>query len=501
MVDQDPNDSLPVAAVDLGSNSFHLIIGRVLRDELSVVDRMRDPVRLAAGLDEKRRLSQKTVDRMLASLERFRQLLSGIDPSRVRAVGTNTLRLTRRPADLLERASAALGYPIEVLSGPEEARLIYLGVSHDATPTDERRLVVDIGGGSTECILGAGFRPIFTESLQMGCVSFSQRWFPRGELTRKGFQQAEIAAKLELETMERRFRSMGWVDCLGSSGTINAVGTILAEAGWAEPGITLAGLKRLRKALISAGKLEALKLPGLQAERAPVLAGGVAILKAIFESLEIESMRTSNAALREGLLYDLLGRIRREDVRDRTIRALSERYHVDEEQAARIEATALACLAQVADDWKIDREEGRQLLSWAAKMHEIGLAIAYSGYHKHGAYILTHSILPGFSRDEQARLAAIVRGHRRRVPEEVFTAFPAGWREEVWRLCLLLRISVRLNRMRSSDALPSPLLRAKADALAIEFPEGWLEAHPLTRADLEEEAGQLAAGGVRLEFS
>jgi len=494
------NEVEPVAAVDLGSNSFHMVVGRVLGGQLSLIDRLRDPVRLAAGLDADGRIAEETIEAMLASLQRFRERLAGIPVGRVRAIGTNTFRKARLPRDLLRRASDALGYPIEVLPGPEEARLIYLGVCHEQAHTEGRRLVVDIGGGSTECILGRGFTPIFTDSLSMGCVSYSLRFFD-GELYRKAFQRAEIAARLELETIERRFRGIGWTDAVGSSGTISAISTILREAGWSDGVITLGGLKKLRKAIVAAGSVEALELPGLVQDRRPVIAGGLAILKATFDSLRIAELRHSKAALREGLLYDLLGRIRHEDVRDRTIRALSERYHVDEQQASRVEEVALHCLEDVAESWSLDTESSSRLLGWAARMHEIGLALAYAGYHKHGAYILQNSALPGFSRDDQLQLAVIVRGHRRKLSDDVFAPFTNSLRERVFRLCVLLRIAVRLCRARGSGALPSFGLRAERDRVEISFEPGWLESHPMTRADLEDEAVLLGQSGIEFAVS
>ena len=495
------NDAEPVAALDLGSNSFHMVVGRVLGDELSVLDRLRDPVRLASGLDRDGRLSAETIPRMQASLQMFGQRLREFAPKRVRAIATSTFRRAHRHhPQLIDLASDALGYPIEILSGPEEARLIYLGVSHDLARVDGSRLVVDIGGGSTECILGHDFTPDFVDSLHMGCVGYSKRFFSKGKLTRKAFQRAETAAQLELEPLQSRFRSHGWTEAVGSSGTIRAVGSALLAGGITDGTVTLPGIKKLRKAMMSAGTIDALELDGVTNERIPVLAGGLAILKAIFEVMDIEEMRTTKAALREGVLYDLLGRIRHEDVRDRTIRALSERYNVDEEQADRIERTALRAFDQVADSWKIERELGTQLLAWSARTHEIGLAISYSGHHRHGAYILVNSVMPGFARGDQERLAALVRGHRRKLVHEIFDGVELSMRESVFKLCVLLRLSVRLNRTRSTAGLPEFRLEPGDGSVGIFFPPGWLDDHPLTRADLEEEAALLRAAGFVLEF-
>ncbi len=492
------NGNAPVAAVDLGSNSFHLIIARVLGDQLTVLDRLREPVRLAADLDGQGNLDEKALERMLASLKRFRERLVDLPAKRVRAVGTDTFRRVTHPKDLLARASAALGVPIEVLSGGEEARLIYLGVAHEEPAVEGRRLVLDIGGGSTECALGKRFAPLLKDSLAMGCVNFTRRFFEDGRFTRKAFRKAEIAASLEFEPLQRRYQEAGWEDCVGASGTINAISDVVRESGWSEGTLTLRDVKRVRRALLAAGALDQLDLPGLAPERAGVLAGGLAILKAAFEGLGIERLRPSKAALREGVLYDLLGRIRHEDVRDRTIRALSERYHVDADQAERVERTVRRCLEHVAEDWKLEPEGSIQLLTWAARMHEIGLALSHSGHHKHGGYILENSDMPGFSRQDQLRLAALVKGHRRKLARTAFAEFAPPAAESLQRLCVLLRIAVRLHRTRSPKALPSFRLKTISEGLELRFPATWLDRHPLTSADLEEEEGLLSECGIRL---
>jgi exopolyphosphatase/guanosine-5'-triphosphate,3'-diphosphate pyrophosphatase len=494
------NGSSPIAAVDLGSSSFHLVIARVLGDQVALLDRLREPVRLAAGLDEQGNLDGAAQERMLACLQRFRERLHDLPSRRVRAVATDTFRRAKQPRDLLARASSALGVPIEVLPGGEEARLIYLGVAHEEPTIEGRRLVIDIGGGSTECIVGKRFSPLLKDSLAMGCVGFTRRFFADGRFARKAFRRAEVAAALEFEPLQRRYQDAGWEECVGASGTLVAVCDVARQSGWTDGALTLSDVKRLRRALIAAGESAKLDLPGLAPERAQVLAGGLAILKAAFETLGIERLRATKAALREGVLYDLLGRIRHEDVRDRSIRALSERYHADADQAERVERTAKRCLGQVAEDWKLDSESSSQLLSWAARMHEIGLALSHSGHHKHGGYLLENSDMPGFSRQDQLRLAALVRGHRRRLSPAHFAEFaPAA--EALLRLCVLLRIAVRLHRTRSPKPLPSFRLRAVQDGLELCFPAAWLEKHPLTSADLEEEDRLLAECGVRLRIA
>lgn len=487
-----------VAAVDLGSNSFHMVVARVVQGQIHVIDRIREGVRLAAGLDAKRELDAASRARALECLQRFGQRLRGIAPERVRAVGTNTFRQARNVRSFLARAERALGHEIDVIPGREEARLIYLGVAHDLPDDAGRRLVVDIGGGSTECIIGDRFEPLETNSLYMGCVSHSLRFFPGGRIRAADFERAEIAARLEVQTIERRYRALGWQECKGSSGTAIHIATLLRENGWAREGITAKGLKKLAKAMVAAGSLGRLSLDGLDPSRVAVLPGGVAIMLALFDGLGIELMTPASGALREGLIYDLLGRIRHDDVRDQTIRRWSERYHVDLEQAGRVERTAIACLRQVADTWQLEVAPAQQLLSWSAQLHEIGLALAFTGYHKHSAYLATHGDMPGFAIEEQRVLAALLLGQRRKFPADTLDALPADRREATWRLCVLLRLSVTLNRSRSPIALPRLALRARASGLDVVFPKGWLEHHPLTRADLQEDAARLAQHGFTL---
>ncbi len=490
-----------VAAVDLGSNSFHMVVARPVNGHLNVVDRLREPVRLAAGLDADNQLDAEAQKRAIACLERFGQRLRDMPPGSVRAVGTNTMRKARNSDELLEAAAAALGHPIEIISGLEEARLIYLGVSHSLPDSQGRRLVMDIGGGSTELIIGERFEPHYMESLYMGCVSVSQGYFADGTITAKSMRRAEIAAGQELQPVEQSYRRLGWASAVGSSGTIRAVGDVVQAMGWSEGGITLPALKKLREALIAAGDVGKLgALQGLPPERAPVFPGGVAILLATFEALGIEQMQVSDGALREGLLYDLMGRIRHEDVRERTITGLSERYHVDKGQARRVEATLLHCLGQVADAWKLDQECAASLLQWAAQLHEIGLAVAHSGYHKHGAYLLEFSDMPGFSRQEQRLLAVLVRGHRRKFANTLFKDLPEAQRERIMRLTVLLRLAVLLHRSRADAELPPLSLHADGKNLFLAFPTGWLDQHPLTQADLAQEAEAIKDGKFKLVF-
>lgn len=488
-----------IAAIDLGSNSFHMIVARVVDDQLHVLDRLQEMVRLAAGLDDRNRLDKTAQQRALACLERFGQRLRGLAAGDVRVVGTNTLRRARNAGKFLAHAEDALGHRIEVISGQEEARLIYQGVARNLPEARERRLVLDIGGGSTELIIGQGSEPLHLESLHMGCVGVTREYFRNGALGKQAMARALTAAHLELQPIAAQFRSVGWQTALGASGTVRAVAAVVREQGFAPAGIPAAALARLRDMLVATGRMERLALPGLSAERVPIFPGGVAILSAVFEALKIDHMEVADGALREGLLYDLVGRLGRQDVRGRTIAALSVRYLVDVAQTLRIERAARHALEQVRAAWAL-HEDDALALGWAARLHEIGLGIAHTKYHKHGAYLVEHSELPGFSYQERRLLAALIRGHRRRFPVEVFDALPRAQAQSARRVCVLLRLAVLLHRARTDVEPPAFQLRANRHALHLRFARGWLKRHPLTRADLEQETVYLRAAGFRLAY-
>ncbi|MCC5873233.1 MAG: exopolyphosphatase [Gammaproteobacteria bacterium] len=496
----DPGET--IAALDLGSNSFHMIVARFAGNRLMVLDRLKDMVRLAAGLDASNRLSPQVVERALASLERMGQRIRGLPEGSVRVVGTNTLRKARNGLAFVERASAALGHEVEIISGREEARLIYLGVSHSLEDNQDRRLVVDIGGGSTEVILGRQFQPETMDSLYMGCVGMSAEFFANGRITAAAMKAAELAARQELEPIVARYRSHGWDSSIGASGTILAIQDVVAAQGWGSESITADALKRLQAQLVEVGQADRLALPGLPSQRAPVFPGGVAILAAIFRSLGIKQMNTSSGALREGLLWDLLGRQHQSDIREQTVADLSARYHVDLEQALAVRSTALRLLTAVAPAWQLTEPDLPQLLRWAAQLHEIGMDIAYSQYHKHGSYLLQNLDMPGFSRTEQQKLALLVRCHRRKPPRSVLAAAPLEKPEELVRLALLLRCAVVMHRARrQADVPPLTAIRADATSLHLEFSQHWLRQHPLTRLDLAEEARYWSDFDVKLDFA
>ena len=474
-----------VAAVDLGSNSFRLQVGRVVDDQIYVLDSMKEPVRLASGLTVDKNLDAPAQERALVALRRFGERLRGLDSAAVRVVATNTLRVAKNASEFLPQAEAALGFPIEIIAGREEARLIYIGASHSLPMASHKRLVIDIGGGSTEFIIGKRHDPQLMESLYMGCVSYTLRFFPDRKIDRKRLREAQVAAAKEIELIAYDYQRLGWKEAVGSSGSARAIADVLELNGMnpnGESGITREGLDKLCNLLIKAGSAEALDLPGVKGDRLPVLPGGIAIMSAIFEELGIERMTYADGALRLGTLYDLLGRFHHLDMRDSTVSQFRRRYQVEGDQAERVTGTALSALAQLAEG--APAESDVQFLSWATRLHEIGISVAHNAYHKHGAYILTYADMPGFSKKDQARLAMLVLGHRGKL--EKLSAVPAV--DSAWQLIFCLRLAVLLHRTRDDRALPAWSVKLLANGFELELPADWLAANPWTAAALGEEA-------------
>src|SRR5271155_2363010 len=417
-------------------------VARYTHGQLVVIDRLREMVRLAGGMGEDGRLNKESAARALACLERFGQRLRDMHARDVRVVGTNALRIARRKQAFLERAREALGHPIEIIGGMEEARLIYSGVAHTMPNEPGRRLVADIGGGSTELIIGDGLTPLELESLQMGCVSLSERFFRDGKISAKRIERARMAARLELEPVQAAFRRRGWERCAGSSGPVRAIGEAIRELDPQAVTINATGLQRAINYMIDAGHIRELRLAPITEDRRPVFPGGIAILAEIFAVLDVKDMRIAEGAMREGLLYDMLGRFTDEDARERTVRAMQKRYHVDFAQAERVESTALKFLEQVRETWKLEDPLTEPALKWAARLHEIGLDVSHSGYHRHGAYLLENADMPGFSREEQRLLARLVGAHRRKLTLEGLEDLVPPWDQLAIYLIVLLRIAV-----------------------------------------------------------
>ncbi|HSN39809.1 MAG TPA: exopolyphosphatase [Burkholderiales bacterium] len=484
-----------LAAVDLGSNSFHCQVARVVGDQIYPLDALREPVRLGAGLGRDKRLDEPSQARALACLQRFGERLRGLDPHTVRAIGTNTLRVAKNASAFLKKAEAALGFPIEVVAGREEARLIYLGVSHSLPASSEKRLVVDIGGGSTELIIGTNYRPQKLDSLFMGCVSYSLRFFPDGKITKSAMKQAELAARTELQPIAAHFSHGHWQHAVGSSGTARALAEIMQLNGFEDGRITPAGLDRLRAHLIKTGDMGRAGLPGLRPDRVPVLPGGLAIMNAVLSELNIDSMVVAGGAMRQGVLYDMLGRFHHKDMRDVTVSQFMQRYHVDAPQARRVGALALELYSKLSEGAAGRDETGPHFIAWAARLHEIGISVAYSGYHRHSAYIISNADMPGFSRAEQTRLSQLALAHRRSLRKIMDQLDP----ETDWNMVFALRLAALFYRGRTDAALPPLQARAQGRKFRLLIDHEWLKRNPLTVTALCEEAREWERIGFELK--
>ncbi|PZO65762.1 MAG: exopolyphosphatase [Pseudoxanthomonas suwonensis] len=490
-----------LAAVDLGSNSFHMIVARYTLGQLRIVDRLREMVRLAEGLDRDGGLHPQVQARALDCLSRFGQRLRDIPPQQVRAVATNTVRKLAQADAFLMPAERALGHAIEVVSGREEARLVYLGVAHTQPPKPgQQRLVIDIGGGSTECIIGRGMQSLERESLQMGSVATTLRFFAGGKLSRKRWKDGLTVIEAEFQQFVHRYRDLGWDEVLGSSGTIKTIGEICAAMKLTKGAVLAPALGTIRDRLLDAGHVDEIDLPGLPKERQPIIAGGILVLEGAFNALGLQRMHVSKGALREGVLYDMLGRGGADDPRTTSVQALMQRYGVDAEQARRVTGTALQLFDQVAVAWQLD-DDARDLLGWGAHLHEVGLAIAHNQYQTHGAYVLAHSDIAGFSMQEQRYLAALVRVHRRGIPKSAFDALPDRLLPSARRTATLLRLAVVLHRSHEAELAPPVHAQARDDSLLLQIPARWLDARPLLKADLAGELQELPGLGIRVSLA
>lgn len=489
-----------IAAIDLGSNSFHMVIGKEENDQFIIIDRLREPVRLGEGIDRNKQLDPIVGQRALDCLERFKQRLSGIPKDCVRAVGTNTMRQIDDDSEFYHQAINALGYEIEVISGSEEARLVYLGVTHGLESEFDNRLVVDIGGGSTEIILGKNKRPGMRDSLSMGCVTMTMAMFDDGKITASKMESAILRGALEIRGVRKKYKPQFWDIAIGSSGTIKAIAKVIEAQGWGVETITADALAKLRKAIIKKKEIDKLDFEGLSDSRKPVFVGGVAVLTAVFNALDIQEMQVSTFALREGLLYELLGSMHHEDIRDSTIEAFQQRFNVDSEYAGLVEKTAIRLLTQVENTWDLESTLSHQLLSWAAKAHEIGISLTHSAYQKHSAYILANAEMPGFTRQQQEQLATIVRNHRKKIETSTLESITKSRQITVTRLIILLRIAIILHRGRTPGTKPNISIEAKEKKIKLHFPTGWLYRHPLNQAELEQEIGTLKKLGYSLKL-
>lgn len=488
-----------LAAVDLGSNSFRLQMARVVDGHLYMLDGLRESVRLAAGLSPDEYLDEAAQQRALSCLKLFNERLRGLPNAAVRAVATNTLRVAKNADDFLPRAEAVLGFPIEVIAGREEARLIYVGVAQGLPPSQERRLVVDIGGGSTEIIIGCGLDPKRLESLYMGCVSYAQRYFRDGKIKKSNFKQAELAARNELQSVLKDFSPDSWDSALGSSGTARMMHDILLQNGYSSDGITRAGMDRLREHLLEVGNIKKLSLLGIKPDRLEVLPSGFAILYAIFCELGIKQMRSAEGALREGVLCDLVGRRSKQDARDVTVRQFMQRYQVNQDQAERV----VQLSRRLAQDFlrqltpPATGDEPLQILEWAARLHEVGISIAHNGYHKHTAYILGNADMPGFAKNSQALLGRLTLAQRGGL--EKVRGILNSQQETV--LAMALRLAILFCRNRRQTVVPVMRGGYRKNTFTISLPAGWLTENPLTEASLAAEMQRWKSFGVKLRIA
>jgi exopolyphosphatase/guanosine-5'-triphosphate,3'-diphosphate pyrophosphatase len=480
-----------IAAIDLGSNSFRLQVGRIVNDQIYPLDGLKEPVRLAAGLSPEKWLDMASQQRGVAALQRFHERLGGFSRDSVRVVATNTMRVAKNASEFLIRAEAALGFPIEVIAGREEARLIYVGVAHTLPDPHKQQLVVDIGGGSTEFIIGKSFEPLQLESLYMGCVGYSLNYFPEGKIEKRGLKEAELAARRELQAIAHVYRETGWEEAVGSSGSAKALVEILEQNGLSAGGITRDGLEKLKTIFLRAGHIDALDLPGLKGDRIPVILGGFSIMSAIFKEFGLDRMVFSEGALRQGVLYDLLGRYHHDDLRDATVSVFGTRYRVDRRQAEQVADTASYLLSQLDPNGEKTDETDRRFLRWAALLHEIGISVAHSSYHKHSAYILGNADMPGFSRMDQGRLSRLVLAHRGKL-ERVAAIDPAS---SDWLLIACLRLAVVIHRARDARGIPPITIAREGRGFSVNTPATWLQKLPLTAAALDDEQRQWMSVG------
>lgn len=483
-----------LAAIDLGSNSFHLIVARPEFGEIRPVHALAEKVQLGESSDSAE-LTESAIARGLACLERFKQLLDSTNPSKIRVVGTNALRRAHNRLAFIEPAEEILGVPIEVLYGREEARLIYLGVAHTLSDDENTRLVVDIGGGSTEFILGHRFEPTRLESLQLGCVTYGEQFFPEGVINRKHFDAAYHRARLEVSHIRRNYHAGNWQEAVGSSGTLRAIEGLIVAAGWRQSGIDRNSLDILRDQLLDFGRFDDIDLEGLSETRKGVVTSGLAITMGIFDGLNIEEMRTSAGALREGVIYDLIGRFSHEDVRNRTVSAMIQRYSADESVSGLVSRRVALLAEAIAEVWELDPGDV-QLLCWAGALHEIGISVSQKNYSQHSAYLVLNTDLPGFSQQDQEVMATLILGLKGKLRPELLEPIPGRRKKVVARMVALLRLAVILKHVEVLEELPDFSVVADDATLRLEFPAGWGDDHPLTIWEIEQSLPAMEKLGV-----
>jgi len=488
-----------IAAIDLGSNSFHMVVAEENKGQLVILDRIREMVRLAEGLDDKGQLDPEVEQRALDCLSRFGQRIRSLDAHCVSTAGTNTLRRIRESDEFIFQAEQVLGFPIEIISGYEEARLVYQGVAHTLEQDHQSKLIVDIGGGSTELVIGEGFTPQLLNSLEMGCVMMTKRFFADGKIKSKRLQAARIFVLQRMKAVRYTYKQLGWESVIGSSGSIKSIASVIHEMKLQEnEGINHESLLKLVEICSDYKKIKKLDLPGLSEKRQPVFLGGLIVLAGVFEALDIKHMHVSEGALREGLLYDMVGRRHNNDIRNDSVSSLANRFHIDSHHAQRIELTAFDFFQQLKEECFGETQNAANLLRWACELHEIGRNIAHSMYQKHSAYIIEYADLAGFSRQEQYRLSVIVDSHRGKLTIDSFNDIPKKLRQKLIYLTVIIRLSVIFHRSRIENQLPVIKITIEDNDLTLYLPDMWLNEHPLTINDLEQEADYLLAVGLKM---
>ena len=507
-----------IAALDMGSNSFHFVYGRIIDQHLQVLHAEKYRVKLADGLDEENNLSDEAIIRGVTTLESLATTVQNLSPKNFRVVATFTLRQAKNRQAFLDAAEKVFPFPIEVISGHEEARLIYQGVARSLQPA-EQRLVVDIGGGSTECVIGKNYQTKALDSLTMGCVNYTQAFFADKTITKKQFKNAIHSANHQISSIVKRFKKTGWTIATGTSGTIKAIHLLVnfphkdksKNTENIDLPITLKDLYALKQQLIDFGQVDNINLKGLKENRRDVICAGLSILIALMETLSIDELHYCNYALREGVLFEQFESIpqlntdennelvsKHDDIQHKTIKNLSERFPVDNEQANSVKHLAQSLYEHCAKPWKISATIYEQLLSWAALLHEIGMNINASSYHKHGQYIIEQTDLAGFNQEQQQALAWLILRQRKSVSSHNVLKNYQIKSQGLTKVCALLRISILLNQQRQLSDVPLPLVEVGSNSLQLTFDRDWLLARPIVDSDLFFEQQALKTIGIEL---
>ena len=489
------------AALDIGSNSFHFVYVRERDNQLQILHREKYEVQLALGLDEQNRLSEAAMQQGLEVLTQLALTTENLSSDSFRVVATYTLRTAINAKQFLKRAKQVFPFDIEIISGHEEARLIYQGVAHNHS-SNEQRLVIDIGGGSTECIIGQQLNTSVLASVPMGCVSYQQQFFADGVISAQQFQMAIITAKIEMESMVTRFKKVGWQLAIGTSGTIKAIANLITEQNTPNSvHLTLAELHQLKHQLIDFGHVSAITFSSLKDKRRPVLCSGLAILIAVFEMLDIKQMEYCDYSLRDGVLIEMMELADVTDVRQRAITSLQERFAVDSSQVTNVSVLAKTIFDAVQSPWQLTKSIYQKLLFWAIQVHEIGLDINSSGYHTHGEYILTYSDLAGFNQEQQAALAWLVGNQRKKIHVLADETFDALKVEKIHQLGVILRLAVLLQQQRNLAQLPTISVVANRQLLTLSFDDNWLQQRQLLNEELLHEIKLLAKLDVQVQLN